>query len=327
MFWNKPKPTVTKTELQEMIRETVNNELDNFFTEIKDLILPKTEIVSLEAEDVTPTEQAITKEEIRKHGGRKNTSGIYCVRLVGKRWQYRKQQKDNTIICYADSLTELEKKVKAAGYDWVILDKEKAQQSYNKNITKKSMTKCTSKNPDEQYVFPKSYCGSIRFKLFDNGLIGTSKNVKGQEDPQIFFRLFKTAEFPILNKQYTTLNQILKSNGISPYMGFSFLKQVQDQITQGNGYILEEILFPIYMNAYDVPFYINFERINENIMINGKDTGIRCKTLSEFFYELNNTVHPQSTIVKLMHDNQSLNQKYLFYCLMNYGNDMLNELL
>ena len=327
MFWNKPKPTVTKTELQEMIRETVNNELDNFFTEIKDLILPSKNGMPIEdVEEVTPTEQTITKEEIRKHGGRKNTSGIYCVRLAGRRGQYKKQQKNNRITLYADSLTELEKKVKAAGYDWVILDKEKAQQSYNKNI-KKYITKCTLKNPDEPYVFPKTYCGSIRFKLFDNGLIGTSNNVKGREDPQIFFRLFKTAEFPILNKQYTTLNKILKSYGISPYMGFSFLKQVQDQITQENGYILEEILLPVYKNTYDVPFYIHFEKINENIMINGKDTGIRCKILSEFFYELNNTVHPKSTIVKLMHDNQDLNQKYLFYCLMNYGNDMLNELL
>lgn len=322
MFWNKEKP-LNDTQIKQIrsiIQEELQPKLDNSF-----------EALSKKIEDMFPYKSDKTTVEDENKTERRNTTnstGFYHVSYnkAYNSWEYAYKKAGFTKSNI--NLRKLEKQVKNAGFPWKIIDEKLAKQSLKKsdNLNKnkrKQRNEVRYKPEEDEYEIPITYRHYYNI-IVQEGMFKTSKI--GRYETYELLKIFYNTPKKILVKDYRKLRDIQKNSDISVGVFFRLVYGVNKDLKEGYGLHLKAV-FEIFDNDYHVPFFINFSKKDNTIFINDHDTGITTDLLKDCFEVLNNSLHPKCDIVMLMHDNQKINQKYLFYCLMNYGNDKLNELL
>lgn len=326
MFWNKEKPLndTQVRQIRSIIQEELQSGLNNSFEALSNKI---DDIFNFYETDKT----AVVDEELRINTAQNgNTTGFYRVsqKYSGKSWMYQDYKTGFTKT--NRNLRELEQQVKDAGFTWKITNKDLAQQSlkksdnYNKNVKSKPRNAVCFKSEEEEYEIPVSYKQYYNI-ILEKGMFRTSK--KGMyRDTSELLKIFYNTPKKILVKDYRKLGTMQKNSSLSHPMFFKLVYGFNKDLKEGYGGHLKAV-FEIFDNDYHVPFFINFSKKDNTIFVNDHDTGITTDLLKDCFEVLNDSLHPKCDIVMLMHDNQKINQKYLFYCLMNYGNDKLNELL
>lgn len=288
------------------------------------------------AEQSYKKNEEIIKEKFNKKATR-TISGIDHVSYnqATKRWGY--QRHNPRIMIYDKNLRVLEKKVKDAGYEWIILDKEKAEYSYKHNKTKPKnqnasgirkrkltgISKDDLKNEDNPYTYPVSYIKYLKLNLRDDGTFSLNKSTQSYDNIlllKIFYNTqpnLKIRDFNRLKKLETHLSRSLIMN-----IAYYFDKELR-----GNGGDFCDAIFTIFKNDYEVPRFVSFTGNGEELLVNNHKTGITLNKLKQMIDECNGSFNQEYTITKLMHDNPKVNKKYLFWTLMNFGNPHISEIL
>ena len=122
--------------------------------------------------------------------------------------------------------------MKDAGYEWIILDKEKAEYSYKHNKTKPKnqnasgirkrkltgISKDDLKNEDNPYTYPVSYIKYLKLNLRDDGTFSLNKSTQSYDNIlllKIFYNTqpnLKIRDFNRLKKLETHLSRSLIMN-------------------------------------------------------------------------------------------------------------------
>lgn len=195
---------------------------------------------------------------------------------------------------------------------------------------KKGKTPFKYLNDNEVYKFPKTYRHITKLKLDNDGYLRRDNNYasrgKRLEVPaHLFLELFNKLHFPILNGDMKTVKEYSERMEVG-YMALCkiiYTLSVQSKECKGN---LFDILYEVYRNKYDVPTYTLFGCQNNQVTVNNVETGIKPFQVKQWFEEIRKG-NCEFVICKLMHDNQNLNQKYLFTILVNFANKTFKELL
>lgn len=362
MFWNRKKDT--NEELQGLIRTIVKEELKESVDEITTMLNSRMEklhdkeilfiqdnlknstnsiiesfseeIVGLspqvddeDALDKSQEESDHSADSINYHG-RPSTTGIYRVTHNGNSWIYGYYENKTRKYIQSTDLREVEKKVKKANLPWAIIDTLLADISFktsdeyqkHKRVNRNDIL---HKSNDELYTFPITYKSYLE-PIFKDGQIKFGKRAVKSHETSLFLKIFYNVNRELFVRDYHVLKQIQKNSTLSTNAFFKVVYGFNTDMKKGYGDYLK-VIFEIFEQDYEVPFFIDFSEKNSTIYINGKFTGISTKELKDFVDELNGSLHPKCDIVRIMHDNQKIAQKYLFYCLMNYGNPKLLELL
>ncbi len=363
MFWNRKKDT--NEELQGLIRTIVKEELKESVDEIITMLSGRMEklhdkeilfiqdnlknstnsiIESFPEEIVGLSPQVDDEDALDKsqeesdhsadsinYTGRRGTTGIYRVHHASENsWVYRYYENDTRKSISSTDLREVEKKVKKANLPWVITDtlladiSFKTSDEYQKH-KRVNRTEILHKSNDELYSIPKSYRNYLK-PIFENGRVKFGYNARLYFETSLFLKIFYNVSKTLFVRDYHALKEIQNNSTMNPNLFFSVVYGVNTDIKKGYGDYLK-LAFEIFEQDYEVPFFIDFSEKTGNIYINGKFTGIPTIELKSFINQLNNSLHPKCDIVMLMHNNPKVNQRYLFYCLMNYGNPKLLELL
>lgn len=219
----KPAPTVIKNKIADMVS-------------IKD----------------TDNIETTKSEKSHQRSKRTNTTGFFRVSYnkSNGRWGYYYKNDEGTFTSLSDkNLKGLEEKVKAKDLEWEILDKEKAEKSYNKDKSmKKDADKKTNQingaefhknlknNPDKPFKFYDSYKKNTRYKIRDDGII--CNNYQESRDlcyPYQLLRLFEMMkEFPIKNSNIEELKKYGETFA-SPKTVMDLLYSINSQMVIGHG--------------------------------------------------------------------------------------------
>ncbi len=224
------------------------------------------------------------------------------------------------------NFNELESKVKAKGYPWEIVNLEKYTQSCEGVIPPRG----PSRSLNDVYIIPDSYKKYPDIKLNNDGTFSFKTAIRGTKkyDNHILLKIFYLSpskeemtvkESKALKKQLAPIDMAIDKR---LNLAYGFYKELKN-----NGGKYCDVVFEIFNNDYEVPFFTEFDSIDDELLINGHKSGISLKKLKVWVKKLNNVFNPTFEIVRIMHDNKNISQKYLFWTLMNFGNDFITEMI
>ena len=268
--------------------------------------------------EITGKKQKNIKNTIKPRGP-KNKTGIYRVSYspINKKWQYTDSINK---ICITDnkSLKTLEEKVKNQGIDWIILDEKLAEKSYN--IVRRTRNNFSDEN--KEYTYPRTYLKDITVKLNDDGTVQIGSKIY---ENYVLLRIFYLTQPNLKIRDYKKLRKVGNMLNIAYVMRIAH--RIDKELQNGSGGEICDIIFNIFENDYSVPFFITFTMEDDELLINERKTGIKIEDLKVWINELNDSFDKKYMITRIMHDNPTINQRYLFYTLMNEGNQHIQEII
>lgn len=292
--------------------------------ELKEIISTITESPCIDTSTTTDkSTETPTKDAPPKHSRSNNTTGVKRVTRSQGNWVYQYYTDKGRHAISRISIQDLEQVVKSKGLPWVIANKE--AYDYSKSLKrKKRRASNQGRTHNELYEFGKSYKEYNKIQLTPQGWKFRNGNLEYPTSSLLY--IFYNVNHPFTIGNYKKLDKNNSEVGLNRFMQTVYA--FNTDFRNGKGHYLDTV-FEIFSQDYEVPFFIEFG-YNEDgdcLLINGKSTSINRKQLKGWVDKLNDSFDPHTDIVLIMHDNPTISKKYLFWTLMNYGNEHILKII